>query len=163
MKRMLLMGCYIGEYKITIKEVESGYSVSCDKSERLEEKTGLTLEEAIYTYREFQDQARVITKFKNTEWNWGKQPQAPNPNNNYKKVVECMYQLKADFTLLEVRNYLQKLVIRGLMTESQMIGLVKAFAEEKTKIQEGQRYITIFDIQEKMEIGNSFHFSFVEK
>lgn len=56
-----------------------------------------------------------------------------------------MYQLKAEFTLIEVRNYLQKLVIRGLMTESQMIGLVKAFAEEKTKVQKGQRYITIFD------------------
>ncbi len=56
-----------------------------------------------------------------------------------------MYQLKAEFTLLEVRHYLQKLVIRGLMTESQMIEIVKTFAEEKTKIQEGQRYITIFD------------------
>lgn len=57
-----------------------------------------------------------------------------------------MYQFNANFSVVEVREGLQKLVRRGMLAEAKMISLVKKFAEEKERIQEGQRYITIVEM-----------------
>lgn len=57
-----------------------------------------------------------------------------------------MYQFKVKYSVVEVRENLQKMVRRGLITEMTMISIVKKFAEEKTKVQEGQRFITIMEV-----------------
>lgn len=64
MKRKLLLGCFIGDYRITIEEIRPDrYSVNYEKSGSYQSRNGLTLEEATAYYRDCQFEAREILKF----------------------------------------------------------------------------------------------------
>ena len=54
-----------------------------------------------------------------------------------------MIQLNVKNTVLEVREWLQNMVVRGCLSEREMVRIVKRFSEEKQKAQEGQRFIII--------------------
>ena len=56
-----------------------------------------------------------------------------------------MYQFKAEKSVVELRNDLQKLVKRQHLEERVMTRIVKKFAEEKEKVGRGQLYITIME------------------
>lgn len=54
-----------------------------------------------------------------------------------------IYQLKAQDTVLEVRDDLQRMVNRGHLEQEQMKNIVRGFAREKANAQDGQRYVTV--------------------
>lgn len=54
-----------------------------------------------------------------------------------------MYQFNVKYSVVEVRESLAKMVRRGTLPETRMIEIVKRYAEEKAKVQEGQIFITI--------------------
>lgn len=56
-----------------------------------------------------------------------------------------MFQFKVKNSVKEVRDSLQKMVSRGVLTENKMIKIIKKFAEEKTKVQDGQVFIIVME------------------
>ena len=56
-----------------------------------------------------------------------------------------MYQFKAEKSVVELREELQRLVKRQHLEERVMARIIKKFAEEKEKVGSGQLYITIME------------------
>ena len=56
-----------------------------------------------------------------------------------------MYQFKAEKSVVELREELQRLVKRQHLEEKVMARIVKKFAEEKENLGNGQLFITIME------------------
>lgn len=54
-----------------------------------------------------------------------------------------MYQFKTSYSIVELRENLQKMVNRGYLPQDKMIRIVKEFGEQKAKAPKEQKYIVI--------------------
>ena len=54
-----------------------------------------------------------------------------------------MYQFKTSYSVMEIRENLQKMVNRGYLSQDTMIKIVKEFGEQKAKAPKEQRFIVI--------------------
>ena len=54
-----------------------------------------------------------------------------------------MYQFRTSYSVVEVRESLQKMVNRGYLSEDKMIRIVKEFGKQKAKAPKEQRFIVI--------------------
>ena len=56
-----------------------------------------------------------------------------------------MYQFRTSYSVVEVRERLQKMVIRGYLPQDKMIRIVKEFGEQTAKAPKEQRFIVIIE------------------
>ena len=54
-----------------------------------------------------------------------------------------MYQFRTSYSVVEVRESLQKMVNRGYLPQDKMISIVKEFGEQKAKAPKEQKFIVI--------------------
>ena len=57
-----------------------------------------------------------------------------------------MYQFRTSYSVVEVRESLQKMVNRGYLPQDKMIRIVKEFGEQKAKAPKEQKYIVIMNL-----------------